>query len=222
MPAAGEGAPIRVLLADDNPILRLGLVRLIEQLDGIEVVAEAENGQEAIEAANAQAPDIALLDVRMPVMDGLTAAREIAALCHVLMLTSSEEPEVVAAALQAGASGYLVHGAFDPGALARMIRDTLAGGAVLSPQAARAVVSGFRIAAAVPAAQGGDLGADLSEREREVMELIAAGLSNTDIARRLFLSEKTVKNHINRIFPKLDVRTRAEAIARWHCAGRTA
>ncbi|GAA1593077.1 response regulator transcription factor [Actinomadura kijaniata] len=228
-PAAGTGVepPVRVLVADDNPIVRAGLVSLLEA-GGLTVVGEAVDGAHAIEQARLLRPDLVLLDVRMPGTDGVTAAGPISALTKVLMLSYDDAPEVVGAAIRAGASGYLVHGSFDVTRLVEAVRDTVAGvDCPLSPAAGRAVVAALHRDApagpephhppqyALAAHPAPAPPCPLSRRESEVMHLIARGLSNGEIARSLVISEYTVKNHINRIFAKLGVRTRGAAIARW-------
>lgn len=201
---------IRVVVADDNAIVRGGLCALLATLDSIDVVGEAATGQEAIEQTQIHAPDVVLLDVRMPVLDGVAAAAVIARQTRVLMLTYSDEPEIVTAAIRAGASGYLVHGGFDPADLADAIRTVHDGGSLLSSAVAASVFEALR---AAPVHSGEDH--RLTERERDVMELVARGRSNVEIARALFISGKTVKNHINHIYAKLGVTQRAEAVAVW-------
>jgi DNA-binding NarL/FixJ family response regulator len=211
---AQGGAPmIRVLVADDNAVVRMGVVSLLEASGEVEVVGQAANGQEAIELAGRRRPNVVLLDVRMPLLDGVAAAALLARSARVLMLTYAQDTEIVADALRAGATGYLVHGCFEPADLLLAVRATHAGEAALSPPAASAAVAALQAIPPAPAPDHADSG--LSAREREVMDLIARGLSNHDIAAELVLSEKTVKNHVNHIYAKLAVRTRAEAIASW-------
>ncbi len=202
---------IRVLVVDDNAVLRKGVVSLLESSEGIEVVGEAGTGKDAITRANETKPDVVLLDVRMPVMDGITAAEPLSKQAKVMMLTYAEDEERVAGAIRAGASGYLVHGRFTPEELERSVKDLAAGANVLSPSVVSVVFGALK--------EGGGAGGDhegplsLTERESEVMTLLSRGTSNKAIAEKLFISEKTVKNHINRIYAKLGVGTRAEAIA---------
>jgi DNA-binding NarL/FixJ family response regulator len=208
-----DGGPVRVMVVDDNTVIRTGLRSLLALSDDVVVVGEAANGKEAVETAQRVHPDVVLLDVRMPVVDGVTAAKELVRQSKVLMLTYADDGEVITSALRAGASGYLVHGAFQPEELVRAVVGTAQGAAYLSPEAAGVLVGAVR-------SELGRLAPDrrrfaLSEREAEVMDLISSGRSNVDIASKLFLSEKTVKNHVNRIYVKLGVRTRAEAIALW-------
>jgi DNA-binding NarL/FixJ family response regulator len=208
---------IRVLVVDDNDVIRTGLTALLATVPDVEVVGEAATGREAIERTDALAPDVVLLDVRMPVMDGVTAAGPLSARTRVLMLTYSDEPEAVAGALRNGASGYLVHGTFGPPELARAIREVAGDGTAIAPQVMPALLDALRSdePAAAPALglRAGEHG--LTRREAEVMDAIARGRTNGQIADELFLAEKTVKNTINRIYTKLAVTSRSEAIARW-------
>ncbi len=209
---------VRVMVVDDNPVVRSGLVSLLEAGGAVEVVAEAGDGRRAIELAERVRPELVLLDVRMPLVGGVEAAGPLSELATVVMLTYTDDPETVRSAIRSGAYGYLVHGAFTPEELSQAVQDAVNGRTnPLSPAAVRAMVDTVR---SPPAGPGGgpesarpDLG--LSEREGEVMNLIAGGRSNGDIAGELFLSEKTVKNHVNRIYAKLGVESRGAAIARW-------
>lgn len=210
------GAPVRVLIADDNHVIRAGLVGLLALEPRVEVVAQAADGQQAVELAAETRPDVVVLDVRMPRLDGVEAARRLADRFPVLMLTYSEEGAVVRAALAAGARGYLLYGSFTPEQLTEAILGTAAGHSHLSPLAAGVVVRSARdhlVATRDPEALATTYG--LSRRELEVVELMAAGLTNRQIAAELIVAEKTVKNAINRIFAKLGVATRGEAIATW-------
>jgi DNA-binding NarL/FixJ family response regulator len=208
---------IRVLIADDNAVIRGGVRALLEaEADDVEVVGEASTGREAIDMAERLAPDVVLLDIRMPVMDGVEAASRLSERFKVMMLTYSDDEPMVVGAIQAGAHGYLVHGRFDPDELSRAVHDLAAGRQVLSPAVAPIVFGALR-----RAPMGGGHGRpeqgpeSLTEREREVMGLIASGRSNKAIAGELFISEKTVKNHIRNIYEKLGAGSRAEAMARW-------
>jgi DNA-binding NarL/FixJ family response regulator len=203
---------IRVLIADDNVVVRRGVVSLLESSGGIEVVGEASTGKQAVELSREVKPDVVLLDVRMPVMDGVAAAARLSEKHKVMMLTYSEEQDVVSGAIRAGAAGYLVHGRFTAEDLERSVKELAAGEKVLSPSVVTAVFEAVRSGG--PESEAGSPH-HLTEREQEVMNLLAQGLPNRDIAKRLFLSEKTVKNHINRTYAKLGVGTRAEAIATW-------
>jgi DNA-binding NarL/FixJ family response regulator len=263
---------LKVLVADDNPVVRAGLAALLGGHPDMEVVAEASNGTEAVSAAERVHPDVVLLDVRMPGTDGLTALPQLALLAPVMMLTYSSEPEVVRQALHRGASGYLVHGGFTTEELTEAVRAVGRGARAVTqmskaphasaptppgPPSPPGVLSG----PGVPSVPGPDVADSLgvsyepnensshlqlvvaplrqtprtrhghartpaardrnrrdfglSSREVEVMDLIAAGVNNQRIAATCFISEKTVKNHINRIFAKLHSATRGEAIARW-------
>ncbi len=208
---------VRVLLVDDNPVVRMGLRSLLELDDRMEVCGEAASGTEAVALASQQHPDVVLLDVRMPGGGGLDVLSAITRLSRVLMLTYSDEPAVVSQALRGGATGYLVHGSFQSDELATAIVDTAEGRPRLSPAAASVLLQGFSAPVRSPAAPG--LGPDvaaahgLSRREVDICGLLVSGAGNADIARTLYIEEKTVKNHINRIFAKLGATTRAEAIA---------
>lgn len=228
------GPPLRVLVADDNPVVRAGLAALLGAHPDIEVVADATNGEEAVREAAAHRPDVVLLDVRMPGTDGLTALPELTVLAPVMMLTYSREPEVVAEALRRGAIGYLVHGEFTAPELISAVRDLREGRPTLSPSVCVPAGVSSPLGVSYEPSHGSHecpsqlqsvmaqssrgrtaVAAGLSSREVEVMDLIASGMSNRQIAAACFISEKTVKNHINRIFAKLHSSTRSEAIAHW-------
>ncbi|MFB6659638.1 response regulator [[Kitasatospora] papulosa] len=284
-PAPG---PLRVVVADDNPVVRAGLGVLLSGRADIEVVAEAADGREAYEAAVHHRPDVILLDVRMPGVDGLSALPHLVQVAPVMMLTYSRESDIVHEALRLGAGGYLVHGEFTADELVQSVRDTKSGRAPFTTTAASALLAHMRqgpnqqprtlpdgLGAALtggsphdgpgsqaqPPGNGAHEGRapvphpahplhpaenpqnlsqlqpvvgqsssstetasfpkpnrqqyQLSSREAEVMELISSGMSNQQIAATCFISEKTVKNHINRIFTKLHSTSRSEAIARW-------
>lgn len=212
--AQATPAPLRLLVADDNPVVRAGMSNLLATVPGLEVVGAAADGREALELADRLRPDLALLDVRMPQVDGIAVAQAIARTTPVLMLTHTDEPEVIAAALAAGARGYVVHSEFDVDEIVSAIRTVAAGGVHLSPAAGRLLARSVAATAPAPApAPRRTWG--LSAREQEVMDLIADGRTNGQIAAECFLSEKTVKNHVNRIFAKLAVTTRAEAVSVW-------
>jgi DNA-binding NarL/FixJ family response regulator len=213
-PEASSG-PTRTLIVDDNPVVRTGLRSLLETSSDIEVVGEAGDGVLAESMVNTLHPDVVLLDVRMPRRDGVQTARAIADQTTVVMLTFTEEPEHIRAALAAGASGYLVHGSFDASTLVHTVRQAALGAGAFSFQALEAIRE-----ARVP--DDPDMERrrrqhrfDLSDRQGELMDLIAQGMTNAEIARQLFLAEKTVKNHVNAIFGKLVVTNRSEAIAVW-------
>lgn len=261
-------ASLRVVVADDNPVVRAGLTALLGGREDITVVAQAADGREAYEAAHALRPDVVLLDVRMPGVDGISALPYLVRIAPVVMLTYSGESEIVQEALRGGAGGYLVHGEFTADQLASAIRDIKEGRPHFTPTAARALLSQLRqdprpartlpeglgaARATRPITNGlglphippsptsaenlsqlqpdvarsssgwtGGRPADpdrsrhhLSVREAEIMELIASGMNNRQIAATCFISEKTVKNHINRIFAKLHSTSRSEAAAKW-------
>jgi len=201
---------MRVLVADDNPIVRLGMQAVLEQVAGVTEVIQAVDGVHALELAREHRPDIVLLDVRMPRRDGLDILPEIAAIAPVLMLTHSDEPETIQAALDRGAHGYLVHGALTIEEITGALHTCLHGGLVLGAQAMQVVVSGNHGQRTDP-----KLRALLSPREQQVMDAVATGLSNVEIAAQEFLSPKTIKNHLNNIYAKLAVTSRADAVARW-------
>lgn len=203
---------MKVLVVDDNPFVRLGLRASLEALPDVDLVAEAENGAVAVERVARGDVDVVLLDVQMPVRDGLSALPDLVQHATVLMLTHTEDVETVAAAMQAGASGYVLHGSLEPQELGLALRTCLAGGRVTFGFEPWAVVGGAPRAEA-PSPEASRHG--LSERESEIMGLVAQGMTNVQVARQLFLSEKTVKNHINRIFAKLGVGNRGRAIALW-------
>jgi DNA-binding NarL/FixJ family response regulator len=224
---------VTVVVADDNPVVRAGLRSLLGGPDtGLRVVAEAPDGGTAVTLTEHHRPDVVLLDVRMPVVDGLTALPHLVRLAPVLMLTYSGESEIVREALRLGAGGYLVHGEFTSEELLTAVHDVASGRARFTSTAANAVLGVMRGATAHGGARpivsnplrfrgrASQVQSDvarfgLSAREGEVMDLIASGLSNRQIADTCFISEKTVKNHINRIFAKLHSTTRSEAIAVW-------
>ena len=231
-------AVYRVLVVDDNAVIRLGLASLLTSLGSVAEVLEAGNGDEAVAVAEKERPDLVLLDVRMPVCDGLTALPRLIPIAPVVMLTYSNEAAVVAQALESGARGYLVHGHITEEHLAAALRACADGGTVLGPGVVEILLDragGLEAVPVLPPAglrvTGGHGAEDQQEREErhgppeklalltarevEIMQAIATGRSNADIAGEFFLSEKTVKNHINRIYDKLGYRTRAEAIADW-------
>ncbi|MEW1581639.1 response regulator [Streptomyces microflavus] len=261
LPPAPATARLRVVVADDNPVVRAGLGVLLSGRADIQVVAEAADGREAYEKTLHHRPDVVLLDVRMPGVDGISALPHLVGIAPVLMLTYSRESEIVHEALRLGAGGYLVHGEFTADQLVQAVRDTRNGRANFTATAADALLAHMRHGTAparspLPDGLGAALTSTpvhasprqrehseslsqlqplvgqslvtggsvsppnrqqygLSSREVEVMELIASGMSNQQIAATCFISEKTVKNHINRIFTKLHSASRSEAIARW-------
>ncbi|GAA2092687.1 response regulator [Actinomadura alba] len=210
----------RVMVVDDNPVVRSGLTALLEASGDMDVVAEAGDGRNAVERAWQVMPDVVLLDVRMPRVDGVSAAEALSKISRVIMLTHVDEPAVVLSAIRNGAVGYLVHDAFTVDELLTAIRETVHNRAhPLSPAAVSALINeakSGRAAAPPPRETPADRTRfGLSAREAEVMDLVTRGHTNRDIAVRLFLTEKTVKNHLNRIYAKLGVPNRASAIATW-------
>ncbi|MFJ3923461.1 response regulator [Streptomyces sp. NPDC090022] len=198
--------PIRVLLVDDHQVVRRGLRTFLEIQDDIEVVGEASDGAEGTERAEELRPDVILMDIKMPGTDGVDALRrlrELANPARVLIVTSFTEQRTVIPALRAGAAGY-VYKDIDPEALAAAIRSVHAGHVLLQPEVAVALLAQDES----PSSRGGTA---LTEREREVLSLIADGRSNREIARALVLSEKTVKTHVSNILMKLDLADRTQA-----------
>ncbi|MEU2899404.1 response regulator [Streptomyces sp. NPDC001273] len=261
-------ASLRVVVVDDNPVVRAGLTALLTGREDITVVAEAADGREAYEAARAHRPDVILLDVRMPGVDGISALPHLVGIAPVVMLTYSRESEIVQEALRRGAGGYLVHGEFTADQLVSAVRDIKEGRPHFTATAAGALLSQLRQRAGSGHPLPERLGAgsathrqstrfglphipppptsaenlshlqpdmaqsssgwtsgrpaapdrsrfQLSAREAEIMDLIASGMNNQQIAATCFISEKTVKNHINRIFAKLHSTSRSEAAAKW-------
>lgn len=226
----GQAAPVRVLVADDQQLMREGIASLLEIQDGIEVIGTAANGQEALEQALSLQPDVILMDVRMPIMDGVAATahvrRQVPA-CKILMLTTFDDHEYVVEALRAGASGYLlkdipasdlaqaIHAVqrgiyqLDPAVAARVVT-SLAG---LSSQGSRETATAMHRppVANTPAAIGPIRNMGMTEREIEVLRLIAQGATNREIAEQLVISEGTVKNHISNILSRLGLRDRTQA-----------
>ena len=205
---------ISVLLADDQHLVRAGFRSLLRRDKDIVVVGEASTGDEAVRAARSLRPDVILMDIRMPGMDGITATREILTFAdsRVVILTTFETDEYVFAALAAGASGFLTK-EIGPDGLRQAVRVVAAGDALLSPSVTRRVVGQFAnrpVAAA--GAPGGDRLAALTGREREVVRLVASGLSIEEIARELVISPLTAKTHITRAIAKLGVRDRVQLV----------
>ncbi len=208
---------IDVIVVDDNPIVRRALRGYLSSTDEVRVVGEAADGIAALQLAQRARPQVILLDYMMPVADGLSVVTALSNYGKVLVLTSDESDDLVTRMLQGGAQGYLVHGQFDPADLLRAVRAIDAGQSWLSPKAARATVAALR--------PGGTASAtgpieELTDREHDVLNLLSLGLSNAAIAARLWLSEKTVKNHLHRAFAKLNVTSRSEAMVAWSRARR--
>ena len=204
---------IRVLLVDDQELVRTGLRGILRPQFGFDIVGECADGSEVIAAAEALAPDVVLMDVRMPGVDGVQATRALRQ-CDpsppVLALTTFDDDEVLSGMLRAGASGFVLKGvpAED---LHRAVREVANGGAWLDPAVTGRVLAAYRSAAPPRTGQDADLAA-LTSREREVLSLIGQGKTNTEIAAGLFVSEGTVKTHINHLFTKLQLRDRAAAV----------
>jgi DNA-binding NarL/FixJ family response regulator len=207
---------IRVLLADDQALIRTGFAMIINSEPDLQVVGEAANGREAVAMARSAKADVVLMDIRMPDVDGIEATKQIAddedlAGVRILILTTFEYDTNVVLALRAGASGFLGKGV-EPADLLRAIRVVAAGETLLSPKATASLVSQF-LAQAQPGHQVPPPALDgLTEREREVLTLVAHGLSNEDIAAKLYLSPLTAKTHVNRAMTKLGVRDRAQLV----------
>jgi DNA-binding NarL/FixJ family response regulator len=207
---------IRVVVADDQALVRSGFTMLLGGEDDIEVVGEAGNGAECVAMVAAQHPDVVLMDVRMPVMDGIEATRKISedeslSATKVLILTTFDLDEYVHEALRAGASGFLLKDTL-PVDLIAAVRVVAAGDALISPKITRRLIEEF---ARQPSGGAGEASAildQLTEREREVLETVARGHSNAEIAEALFVSHATVKTHISRLLMKLDARDRAQLV----------
>ena len=205
---------IRVVLADDHPVVRAGLAALLGSMAGIEVVGVAADGHEAVREVVLQRPNVAMLDLQMPGQDGFAATRQISRAAPdvaVLVLTMFDDDDSVFAAMRAGARGYVVKGA-EQEEIGRAIRAVASGEAIFGPGVAQRVLRFFATPAANPFPE-------LTTREREILDLLAAAMPNSMIATRLGLSPKTVANHLSSIFAKLQVADRAQAILRARDAG---
>ncbi|MFI5616074.1 response regulator [Streptomyces sp. NPDC051567] len=204
---------VRVVIADDEPLIRAGIRMILTSAPDIQVVAEAANGREAVELARAHGPDVVLLDIQMPVMDGLTALGELCRAvpeARVLILTTFGEKENVLRALGEGGAGFLLKDSA-PGELIGAVRAAAAGAAYLSPGAARHLVDQFASGQTAGRGEARRRVAELSERERGVLALLGEGLSNADAGRRLHMSEATVKTYVSRILAKLGCENRVQA-----------
>ena len=210
--------PIRLLIADDHPVFRGGLRSMLAAEDGVEVVAEASTGTDAVTLCREHQPDLVLMDLNMPGLDGVSATREIlrdSPHVRVLVLTMFDDDDSVFAAMRAGAHGYLLKGA-SPAEVHHAVHVVAAGGAMFGPAVAQRVIEFF----ARPRPAGVALAfPQLTDREHEILNLLAAGHANAVIATRLHLSQKTVRNHVSNIFTKLAVADRAQAIIRAREAG---
>jgi DNA-binding NarL/FixJ family response regulator len=200
--------PLRVVIADDQPMMRAGFKAVLEATGNIEVVAEASNGLEAVEAAQRHAPDVVLMDIRMPELDGIEATRRMPRQ-RVLILTTFGLDEYIFEAIRAGASGFLVKDT-EPGELVQAVRVVASGEALLSPGVTKQLIAEFAARAKEP--QTPDSLGELTDREREVVALVAEGLSNEEIAGRLFVSPATAKTHVSRAMGKLRARDRAQLV----------
>lgn len=216
-PAGEPDVTIRVVVADDQGMVRSGFSTLLNAQPDIEVIGEAANGREAVDRAAALRPDVILMDVRMPVLDGLQATRQITALPvppagapKILILTTFDLDDYVYEALRAGASGFLLKDA-SAGELATAVRVVAAGDGLLAPGVTRRLIAEFARMGAPRLPARAKLG-DLTERETEVLALVARGLTNAEIAGHLFVAEQTVKTHVSRVLMKLGLRDRAQAV----------
>ncbi|WP_328469602.1 response regulator transcription factor [Actinoplanes sp. NBC_00393] len=204
---------IRVLVADDHALIRSGLAGMLGAQPDITIVGEASDGAEAVRATADLSPDVVMMDIRMPKMDGIEATRRITGrpdAPHVLVLTTFDLDEYVYDALHAGAAGFLLKDA-PPGQLAEAVRTVAAGDALLAPAVTRRLISRY-MRVPPPAAAAARATDRLTERELEVLRLVARGLSNAELAVRLHLSDATVKTHVSRVLTKLDLRDRVQAV----------
>jgi DNA-binding NarL/FixJ family response regulator len=209
--------PVRVLVADDHPVFREGFAALLGSIDAVEVVGTAADGNEAVAAARELAPDVVVMDVQMPGLDGIEATRAVLAErpgTGIVVLTMSEEDSTVFAAVRAGARGYLLKGA-EAAEVVRAITTVAAGGVVFGAVLASRIADFF---AGAPTTAESRF-PTLTAREHEVLDLVAAGLSNQQIAARLYLSQKTVRNHVHAVMTKLQAADRASAIVQARDAG---
>ncbi|MDM8076244.1 MULTISPECIES: response regulator transcription factor [Actinomyces] len=202
---------MKVMVVDDNAIVRLGLQSVLQRIEAVHEVIAADSAFSALEAHHAHSPDIILLDISMPPgRSGLEILPELARDASVIMLTSNRDPSSIREALDAGARGYLVHGQLGVNEVAGAIETCRSGGLVLGREAADVILN--------PSTEDltdNPLRAQVSDREAEILDLAATGMSNSRIAQQLFLSERTVKNYLNSAYPKIQVHSRAEAIAVW-------
>ncbi|HTJ32134.1 MAG TPA: response regulator transcription factor [Dactylosporangium sp.] len=223
--AAGDGGVIRVVLADDQPLIRSGFRVFVDAAEDIVVVGEAATGRRAVELARETRADVVLMDIRMPDLDGLAATRLITsdpglAGVRVLILTTFEVDEYVFQALRAGAGGFLGKSA-EPGELLDAIRTVHRGDALLSPAATRSLIARFLSEPEVRAPADAGRGALLTDREREVVRLVATGMSNDEIAAHLVVSPHTAKTHVNRAMTKLGAHDRAQLVVIAYESGLT-
>jgi DNA-binding NarL/FixJ family response regulator len=212
---------IRLLLVDDEELVRSGLRMILQSSGDIEVVAEAADGAQAVEQVRRHRPDVVLMDIRMPTMDGLAAARELTALPDppkIIVLTTFELDEYVHTALRHGAVGFLLKDT-PPRDLIQAVRTVAAGNAMLSPTVIKRLIAEFALRGGAQALRARQQLDALTEREREVVVAVAQGLSNAEIGRRLFMSEATVKAHVSRVLAKLGMSNRVQAAILAHDAG---
>jgi two-component system, NarL family, response regulator DevR len=208
--AAAPGAAIRILIADDHEVVRIGLAALLDGQEGLTVVAEAGSGEEAVRLARQYRPDVAVLDIRMPSGSGIEACRAITAELEgtpVVMLTSHADSDALFDAIDAGASGYVLK-RVGSNELVNAVRTVAAGGSLLDPAVTRSVLDRLRNASRLEEAGAF---ADLTEQERRVLAHVADGASNREIAARMGLAEKTVRNYVSNILAKLELESRAQA-----------
>lgn len=208
---------IRVLIADDHALFRYGVRAMLASEDGFEVAGEAATGDEAVALAVELAPDVVLMDIQMPGINGIEATRKIVEKdpkVGVVVVTMFEEDNSVFAAMRAGARGYVLKGA-DADEVIKVVQAVADGEAHFGPDIARRLMGFF----SAPRPESKEAFPELTEREREVLDLVARGLANPEIAHRLYLSEKTVRNHVSRVFVKLRVADRSQAIVRAREAG---
>jgi DNA-binding NarL/FixJ family response regulator len=209
---------IRVLVADDQPLVRSGFRMILDERDDLELVGEAEDGEQAVALARELDPDVILMDIRMPHLDGVEATRRLVdanTRSKILVLTTFDLDEYVYAAIRAGASGFLLKDV-QPGDLVDAIRVVAAGNSLFGPAATERLVARFSSAAQTTPTRSLD---DLTEREREILRLLANGLSNAELAHELHLSETTVKTHVSAVLRKLGVRDRVQAVIAAYDAG---
>jgi DNA-binding NarL/FixJ family response regulator len=201
---------LRIVIADDQPMMRAGFKAVLEATGTIEVVGEASSGEEAVQIANAQSPDVVLMDIEMPGMDGIEATRRLPRQ-RVLILTTFGLDEYIIDALRAGASGFLLKDAPTQDVV-QAVRSVAAGDAVLSPAVTRQLLDQVGRRLPAPVAREPDGLSELTDREREVLRMLAAGLSNAELAEALYLSEATVKTHVSNLLGKLGLRDRVQAV----------